>query len=136
MQPITDSSGRVFGRASIWPDRYSFSNEGGWVTISGLRAVPLDNVRGVLLGEAMTASRDSAKPLVTAVAIASWATKQAEMIGDAVRDEEAQARSAEVVLECGGEIKDLKIVQWGADWLSEGEFGRRLRCSTELAVSF
>ena len=136
MQPITDSCGRVFGRAFIWPDRYSLSNESGWVTVSGLRAARLRNVRGLLLGEAVTASRDSAKPLATGAAMASWATKQAEMIGAAVKDEERQALSAEVVLECGGDPKDLKIVQWGAHWMSMREFEEKLSCSTELAISF
>ena len=136
MQPITDSDGRVYGRAFILPAPYPFSNECGWVTISGLRAAPLRNVRGVFLGEATTASRDSANPLITAEAIASWATKQAEMIGALVKDEERQARSAEVVLECGGEIKDLKIVQWASDWLSASEFEKKFLCSTKLAISF
>ena len=136
MQPITNSSGRVFGRAFIWPESYSFSEGSGWVTISGLRAARLSNVRGVMLGEAVTASRDSAKPLATEPAIASWATKQAELIGATVRDEERQARSAEVVLECGGDVKDLKIVQWGTHWMSESEFERKLHSSEELAISF
>ena len=126
----------MFGRAFIWPDRYFFSKESGWITTAGLRAAPLSNVRGVLLGEAITASRDSAKPLATMDAIASWATRQAGMIADAVKDEERQARSAEVVLECGGQIKDLKIVQWRPDWLSQSEFERKIRCAVELTMSF
>ena len=113
MQPIEDRAGRVFGRAFISPVWYSFSKDGGWVTISGLRAAPLRNVEGVLLGEAVTVARDTARPLTTKEALAAWATKQAEMISASVKDEERQARSAEVVLECGGEIRDLKIVQWG-----------------------
>ena len=136
MQPITNSCGRVFGRAFIWPESYSFSEGCGWVTISGLRAARLSNVQGVMLGEAVTASRDSAKPLATEQAIASWATKQAELIGATVRDEERQAHSAEVVLECGGDVKDLKIVQWGTHWMSESEFERKLHSSQELAISF
>ena len=136
MQPITDSAGQVFGRAFIWPARHLYSAETGWVTISGFRAARLSNVGGVLLGEAMTASRDAAKPLATQEAIASWATNQAEMIGASVKDEERQARSAEVVLECGGEIRDLKIVQWGSEWMSESEVEEKLRSSTEFAISF
>ena len=136
MQPITDTAGQVFGRAFIWPVRHYFSTERGWVTISGFRAAPLSNVGGVLLGEALTASRDSAKPLATEEAMASWATNQAEMIGASVKDEKRQARSAEVVLECGGEIGDLKIVKWGSEWMSESEVEEKLRGSTELAISF
>ena len=137
MQPIKDSCGEVFGRAFIWPEAYTFHySEGGWVTISGLRAARLRNVRGILLGEPTTASRESARPTATKEVIARWATNQAEIIGSIVKDEEQQARSAEVVLECGGETKDLKIVRWGRDWLSASEFESKLRNASELAVSF
>ena len=60
MQPIEGADNQVFGRAFISPSRYSFSADGGWVTISGLRAGRLHNVEGVLLGEAVTAARDAA----------------------------------------------------------------------------
>ncbi len=136
MQPIGDVNDQVFGRAFISPSRYLFSADGGWVTISGLRASRLHNVQGVLLGEAVTAARDAAQPLATGEALAKWASKQAEMIAVAVNDEERQARSAEVVLECGGEIGNLKLVKCGSDWLTAVEFTERLRCSTELAISF
>jgi hypothetical protein len=122
MQTIEGENGQVFGRAFISPSRYSFSADGGWVTISGLRAGRLHNVEGILLGEAVTAARDAAQPLATSEALARWASKQAELIVGSVKDEERQARSAEVVLECGGEIGDLKFVKCGADWLSTGEF--------------
>ena len=136
MQPIEDSTGQVFGRAFISPAQYSFSKDGGWVTISGLRAARLRNVQGVLLGEAMTAARDTAEPLAPKEALAAWASKQAEMIATSVKDEERQARSAEVVLECGGRIGDLKFVKWGPDWLTTNEFEEKLRFSRELAISF
>ena len=136
MQPLRDSDGRVFGRAFISPMQYSPFRESGCVTISGLRAAPLSNVRGVLLGEAVTATRDSAKPLASRNVLASWATKQAEMICKSIRDEEFQARAAEVVLECGGKIGELKIVQWGSQWMSQCEFEKKLRDSTQLAISF
>jgi hypothetical protein len=136
MQPIQSADNQVFGRAFISPSRYSYSADGGWVTISGLRAGRLHNVEGVLLGEAVTAARDAAQPLATKEALAQWASKQAELIVESVKDEERQARSAEVVLECGGEIGNLKFVKWGTDWLTTSEFEDRLRSSTEIAISF
>ena len=136
MQPVENANGQVFGRAFISAPRYSFLEGGGWVTISGLRAAPLRNVQGILLGEAVTAARDTAKPLATKEALAVWASKQAEMIAASVKDEERQARSAEVVLECGGYIGDLKFVKWGSDWLAAKEFEEKLRCSREIAISF
>lgn len=84
----------------------------------------------------MTAVRDAAQPIVTKDALARWASEQATLIAASVKDEERQARSAEVVLECGGEIGSLKFVKWGSDWLSTGEFEERLRSSSEVAISF
>ena len=136
MQPIEDATGQVFGRAFISPSRYSWLADGGCVTISGLLAARLHNMQGVLLGEAVTAARDAARPLATKEALARWASKQAEMICTSVKDEERQARCAEVVLECGGEIGDLKLVRWGSDWLTANEFEERLHSSTEIAISF
>ena len=136
MQPIQGEDGQVFGRAFISPSRYSFSPDGGWVTISGLRATRLHNVQGVLLGEAVTAARDAAQPVASKDSLALWASRQARLIAASVKDEERQARSAEVVLECGGDIGDLKLIKWGTDWLTEYEFEDRLRSSTELAISF
>ncbi len=136
MQPIEGADNQVFGRAFISPSRYSFSADGGWVTISGLRAGRLHNVEGVLLGEAVTAARDAAQPIATKEALGQWASKQAELIVGSVKDEERQARSAEVVLECGGEIGNLKFIKWGTDWLTTGEFEDRLHSSTEIAISF
>jgi hypothetical protein len=136
MQPIVGADNQIFGRAFISPSRYSYSTNGGWVTISGLRAGRLRNVEGVLLGEALTAVRDAAQPLATREALAQWASKQAELSVESVKDEERQARSAEVVLECGGKIGNLKFVKWGTDWLTTSEFKDRLRSSTELAISF
>ena len=136
MQPIEGPNNEVFGRAFISPSEYSFSAGSGWMTISGLRASKLRNVEGVLLGEAVTAARDAAQPLATMEALARWASKQADLIVASVKDEERQARSAEVVLECGGEIGNLKFVKWGRDWLNTKEFEERLRSSTEIAISF
>jgi signal transduction histidine kinase len=136
IRPLTDPEGRVLGRAFIEPDRYSWEASGGWVTVSGLRANQLRNVQGILLGEAETASRDVATPLVDAATLAAWATEQAQIVATQVLDEERQAKTAEVVLECGGEIGDLKIIKWGSDWLNSDELVERLQSSTWLHVSF
>jgi hypothetical protein len=125
---------QIFGRAFISPSLY-FSPDNGWVTVSGLRAARLRNVEGVLLGEAVTAARDAAQPLATKEALARWASKQAELIVALVKDEERQARSAEVVLECGGEIGNLKLVKFGNKWLTASELEDRLRLMTEIAIT-
>ncbi|MFB6419038.1 HD domain-containing protein [Bradyrhizobium tunisiense] len=136
MQPILGSDGSVFGRAFINPSKYSYMADGGWVTIAGLRASRLYNVQGILLGEATTAARDAAQPLVPKEALATWASDQARLISELVLDEERQARCAEVVLECGGDIGALKIVRWGSDWLNISEFEGKLRSVEELVIGF
>jgi hypothetical protein len=139
MSTLTGRDGQVYGRAAIYPERYNdfLGPSGtGWVTVAGLRAKRLRNIYGVLLGEALTAVRDSANPLVDAETLASWASDQATLISVTVNDEEFQAKSAEVVLECGGDIADLKILKWGADWLSGAEFRQRLIDVKKFDVSF
>ncbi|MCW2247768.1 signal transduction histidine kinase [Azospirillum fermentarium] len=136
MKTISGIDGQVFGRAYISPSRYSFSADGGWITISGLRAGRLHNVEGILLGEATTAARDIAQPLATKEALSRWASEQASLIAASVKDEERQARAAEVVLECGGDIGDLKFIKWGADWLSTDEFSEKLGSVREITISF
>src|SRR3546814_15679380 len=81
------------------------------------RSNRMRNVQGVLLGEAVTAARNAANPTVNTSTLATWASEQAQLVARTVDDEEIQAKAAEVVLECGGKIADLKIVKWGADWL-------------------
>ena len=136
MRAIRGNDDQVFGRAFISPSLYFYSQDGGWVTISGLRASRLRNVEGILIGKALTAARDTAQPLATKEALSRWASKQAVLICASVRDEERHARSAEVVLECGGAIGDLKFVKWGSDWLNTGEFKERLRSTREVFISF
>jgi Histidine kinase-, DNA gyrase B-, and HSP90-like ATPase len=136
MQPILSTDGKVFGRAMISPSRYWYSADGGWITISGLRAARLHNVEGVLLGESLTAARDAARPVAPKEALAQWASSQADLIAASVKDEEQQARSAEVVLECNGDIGTLKLVRWGSDWLTVSEFESRLRSVSEISISF
>jgi hypothetical protein len=101
-----------------------------------LRASKLRNVQGVFLGEAITAARDAAEPSAKAGALVRWASEQAILIADTIADEERQARTAEVVLECGGDIGKLKIVKWGSDWIGEAELEERLRSTEEFVVTF
>jgi hypothetical protein len=136
MKPLVDDEGIPFGRAFINTNSWSSSSAAGWITVSGLRASIMRNVRGVLIGEAMTAARDTVLPNVGARVLGRWASEQAALIAEIVVDEQRQAASAEVVLECGGDIGALKIVKLGADWLNAAELEERLRSSDEFIVTF
>ena len=137
MRSIVGTGDAVFGRAAIRPssNMYSFEQD-GVITVCGLRSNELRNVDGVLLGEPLTVSRDSARPLVPSDVLAAWATEQAQEACQCVWDEELQARSAEVILECGGDVNELKILRFGDRWLSSEEFVSELASRDELAVLF
>lgn len=137
MRLMRMADGQIVGRAAITGEpRWSFTSTGGWVTVAGLRATRMSNVGGVLLGEALTAARDVACPLIDAQGLAAWASEQAQLLAEHVKDEEAQARGAEVVLSCGGEIGALKIIKWGKDWLDQNELRARLAEAKRINVSF
>jgi hypothetical protein len=136
LRPLVNEDGKVVGRASINPDRYYWQADGGWVTVDGLRANRMFNLQGLLLGEAVTASRDAATPLVDQKTLARWASEQANLIAAAAGDDEEQAKVAEVVLECGGEVGDLKILKLGSQWLSSEEFNERLSDLSVVLLSF
>ena len=136
MCKITDSHGQVYGRACIWTGYSAYSYANGCVTISGLRATRAYNVRGILLGEAATVARNVSRPIAPPEALAVWATSQAEKIASLELIGEIQARVAEVVLECEGEVGELKLVRWGSKWLSRSEFEERIASHSEIAISF
>jgi hypothetical protein len=136
MRTLVDAGGMIFGRAKISGDLEPWFNKTGWVTVSGLRANPLSNVDGILDGEAVTAARDFAVPSVPRDVLKAWASEQAALIVDARLEDEMKANAAEVILECGGDIGSLPIVQWADQWMSREEFHARVANESELLVNF
>lgn len=136
MQVISDKNDTVYGRACINPLSYPGINNGGCITIDGLRATYLHNIDGILLGKSVTAVRDTALPIVPHEALAQWSSRQAQLIARSVQNEEHQANSAEVVLVCGGDVDDLKILRWGSKWLNATEFVSRISSRNEFFIGF
>lgn len=136
IRQIYGHNNEPLGRAFIQPSSY-FSGDGGWVTIGGLRATRISNIQGLLVGETLTASRNSAIPKVSKEQLASWATEQASIIASSKSDELFKANCAEVILECGGKIMELPIICCGQDgWLSSADLRDRLAGINELSISF
>ncbi|MDP2601993.1 MAG: ATP-binding protein [Deltaproteobacteria bacterium] len=133
---LQDSKRRIYGRASIHPSSYFVGSDRGWVTVGGLRAARLSNVRGLLVGEPLTASRDSALPTVPLDVLAAWATEQAKLISASNASDEHKATCAEIVIECGGNPCSLPIAQWGGEWLDETTLKERFVDINELVVNF
>jgi hypothetical protein len=135
IRPIIDETGKAIARAFIQPR--SFYESGGWVTIGGLRASRMSNIQGLFMGETLTASRDSALPIVSKELLAAWATEQAMIISSSRADELYKAKCAEVVLECGGSIGDLPIACLGPNtWLSTDEMRERFHTTSEVTITF
>ena len=93
-------------------------------------------MQGVLAGEAITAARDVAVPLVPKEVLAAWATEQAGLLLETRIDEERKAMAAETVLECGGDIGGLPIVRWGGEWLNAHDFAKKITDMKELVLNF
>ena len=135
MRPMVDANGTVFGRAAI-STREWWAQAPGRVTVSGLRANRLSNLEGVLAGEAITAARDVAVPIVPREVLSAWATEQARLFANARVDDESKAIAAEIVLECGGDIGLLPIACWAGEWLNAEELGARVAGADELILNF
>jgi hypothetical protein len=141
MRPFVGDDGTVYGRAYIRPASFwsldDWSPIHGWITVGGLRAARLSKVAGILLGEALTAARDSAWPLVPAEVLAEWATEQGKLIMSAgTLVDEQKAEAAEIILECGGDIGDLPIASVGDEWLTSAGFKDLLNQNDELLIRF
>jgi hypothetical protein len=136
IRPIFDKDGKPLGRARIRP-RFSYYPDGGWVTIGGLRSSRLSNVQGLLVGETLTASRNSAIPLLDKEILKEWASEQARIIAKTNTDDQLKAKCAEVVLECGGDIGDLPVACMGcAEWVNSKRLRQLLLDWDEFIVSF
>lgn len=136
MRALAGDDGQIFGRAFISPSRFLASSDGGWITVSGLRATRVRNIQGILCGNAISSSRNLARPLVPLEVLAKWSTEQGQLISEKFCDAERQAKTAEIILGCGGDIGDLKIINLGSEWLNTAEFDRHIRKMSEIAISF
>jgi hypothetical protein len=136
IRPLFDEAGKPLGRAFIQPSSF-FGTDRGWVTIGGLRASRMSNIQGLLVGETLTASRNSALPTVSDQHLAAWATEQARLIASTRAEEAYKAKCAEVVLECGGATGELPIACEGrSDWHDASMLRNRLRDTAEVIISF
>ena len=141
MRPIVGPNGSVYGRGFIYPTKDPLSHDRGFIAVSGLRANRIAHIEGILLGEVLTITRDHARPIVPIKVLARWATDQGRLIRNiyAEKNQEEyrllEARVAEVILACGGDIGDLKIVKWGSRWLNCHQMDQKLRATNEVQIA-
>src|SRR5262249_44100273 len=113
---------RVFGRACISAGfAFDYENHAdlhGVVTVGGLRACGLSGIVGVLIGQPLRASRDSAKPIVPDAVLKQWAEEQVAIVPRLWTTPERQAACAQYVRLCGGSTQSLPIAIHRGKWVS------------------
>lgn len=133
MRVISDPNGKIYGRACIYPSRYTWISS-GYITVGGFAAHGLTGVAGILLGETETATRDKAIPLVPSALFSHWANEQALLISQSKIDAADQLIAAGIVLKCGGDPSSLPLLTRGQKYLNASEFTKEIVQADALYV--
>lgn len=138
LRTLTGTDGKIYGRATVETSSilgWWLGNQGqGCISVGGLRATDIPLIRGVLIGQETTVSRNEAVILAPPDVLTKWASEQATLIKEASLPDEDKARGAEVILFFGGEIGDLPFARWKGEWLSTEEMKDALIDLEEIAV--
>lgn len=132
LTPLHDEQGNIYGRAAIDP-------AGGWepagvITVGGLSACTIRYVSGVLVGNESVASRNQAFPILPASVLHRWATEQADIIAGADIASDIKAEAASIIVEMGGDIRNLPVFYYHQDWWTLSEFKSAVREKDEIIV--
>jgi hypothetical protein len=119
-------NGTIFGRACL---AYNAGRQLGVISAGGLRASPMVEIAGVLLGTPMRAIRDSATPLMPPEVLAQWASEQAQLLSmesvpesdllrlyetaKQVRKYGGRTASLPIALSSRGGMSHASVVKWG-----------------------
>lgn len=132
LSELRDEEGRIFGRARIDGEVNWWAS--GILTVDGLAASNIGLVTGILLGVETTASRNSATPIVPAPVLAAWASEQAITFADAEVPDSQKARTAAVVMACGGNVAKLPVIWWQDVWMNTEQFVEAVQSLDQLVV--
>lgn len=133
MMPISDSNGLLVGRAALWPS-YGTADRGGVLTSGGFRIQSVPHLVGILTGEVQTAARDSGSSLVSKNTLKTWGGEQSTALAKLQFDDERKALSAEIILECGANIRSLPIVCRAGVWYNVNEFAAAISTENEVMI--
>ncbi|EGL62691.1 ATPase domain-containing protein [Agrobacterium sp. ATCC 31749] len=128
---LRDEEGRIYGRARI--DPYPIASR-GLLTVDGLAASKVSSIAGILIGTEITASRNSAIPIVPAHVLAAWASEQAIAFGTAAIPDEEKARVAAIVASFGGDVAELPVVRWEGEWMNSKRFSEAMQLEEEVTL--
>lgn len=113
LRPLTSSSGEIVGRACIHP------TYAGVVAVGGLRACSLRGISGVLVGQTGPTRTAPALPIVDRQELARWASEQAALVPNLVKDPGEQMTCGQLVRALGGTLAGLPVAEGRAGWLNE-----------------
>ncbi|NTG32635.1 hypothetical protein G6K91_00005 [Agrobacterium rhizogenes] len=133
MLPITTTDGEIVGRAALVPLLSSHGITGAEIS-KGFRIQGMRHILGVLPGEIQTAARNTGVFTVPKDSLREWATAQAKLLARSNFIDHEKALSAEIILECGGNIGSLPIAKRGEIWLNQKEIKAALRELNELRL--
>jgi len=117
---LQDEDGKLYGRARIRTASEWYNS--GLLTVDGLVASRIALVEGILMGVEITASRNSATPIVPAPVLASWASEQAITLAAAEIPDGEKALAAAIIMSCGGNAGELPIIWWQEKWMNATQF--------------
>ena len=122
---IKNRHGEIVGRAFVTLG-YAIHDESkidlnGVITVGGLRASSLTGICGVLIGQPIHASRDSAIPILDDSDLKAWAEEQAEIVPNLWEKPEEKSACAQYIWMCGGNTKNLPICIFQGKWRSAEE---------------
>lgn len=135
LRVLQDKKGVVHGRACISADRPLWWGKNGVITVGGFTAMTLNGIAGVLLGDSQTVARNMALPTVPADVLAAWASEQALLLAKSELSDQEKLRSAGYVMQCGGDISDLPVIERGSGYLNTNAL-RKLLSTVETITAY
>jgi len=132
VRPLLSATGDIVGRACITPSEiynYRVSDfpdiyTSATVTVGGLKTGTIDpGVHGIFAGTSARAARDVAIPVVENEELARWASEQAHLLRETVRNPLLQCACAEAVAALLGDPGDLLIALSAQGWLPARHIG-------------
>jgi hypothetical protein len=134
---LRSDDGTVFGRALISAGYGDFENLPdlhGVVTVGGLRACILSGIVGVLVGQPLRASRDSAKPTVPDAVLKRWAEDQVTVVPKLWPTPKRQSACAQYIRLCGGSTATLPIAIYRGEWVSANDIANMADLPEEVVL--
>jgi len=123
LRALVDAEGVVLGRASVTNAHgyYSAATPGmalGVVTVGGLRSQEMPGAAGIFVGSSIGMTRSSAVCKADAFSLAEWASQQASVIVENIRDPAVQMGCSTWVIFYGGSPGRLPIAKRATEFVS------------------